>query len=147
MGNFEKVRFECKLDHPNAKLPSRKRTTDAGWDVYSVIDVTINPNKTEAVAIGARISPPPGWYFTIEGRSSLFKEGIAPFRTIIDGTYTGLIFIILHNFSDKPFEIKTGDRIAQIVAHRLCNVEFDIVDEFSPEYDQRSIQGWGSSGR
>ena len=143
---FTNIRLECKLDHKESQVPFRKRITDAGYDVFSVIDVTVMPNSTETIKTGIRVSPPPGWYFTVEGRSSLYKYGIAPLRGIIDATYTGPILIMLHNSSDKPFVVKIGDRVAQIVISKINHGDFISVKEFSPDHDQRGEAGWGSSG-
>lgn len=144
---FTNVRLECKVEHPDARLPFRKRVTDAGHDVRSTTDVVIQPRTVVNIETGLRVSPPPGWYITVDGRSSLFKEGIIPFRGIIDGTYTGPLLISLYNSSDKPFKVNVGDRVAQLILHKVYNVDFIEVKEFSPEYNVRGDDGWGSSGR
>jgi len=145
---FTNVRFEYQKNHPDAKLPFRKRTTDAGFDLASVEELVIPPREVRNVNTGLRISPPEGWYLSIDGRSSLFQEGIVPFRGIIDSNYTGVLFCSLYNSSDSPFKIEKGDRIAQITVHQTHSADFVEVDEFSPEYSlSRGDKGWGSSGR
>lgn len=144
--SFTNIRLECKLDHKDARLPFRKRITDAGYDIFSISNVVINPGSTETIETGIRMAPPPGWYVTIEGRSSLYKAGIVPRRGVIDATYTGPILVMLYNSSNKPFEIKSGDRIAQAIIYKINHGDFVIVGNFSPEYNQRGDLGWGSSG-
>jgi len=142
------VRMEYKLIDKNAKLPFKKRTTDAGYDLTSIIETIIPPRQVANIKIGLKLSAPEGWYFTIEGRSSLFLEGIIPFRGIIDSNYVGDWLVALYNSSDKPFKVNIGDRIAQAIVHQIHNVDFVEVKEFSPEYYMsRGDAGWGSSGR
>ena len=142
------VRLEYKKTHPEAKAPFRKRTTDAGYDLASVIETTIEPGEVVNVETGLKISAPEGWYLTIDGRSSLFKEGIVPFRGIIDSNYTGPLLISLYNSSETPFKVNIGDRIAQATLHKIYSADFVEVKEFSPDYFvHRGEAGWGSSGR
>jgi dUTP pyrophosphatase len=141
------VKLETKLIHGDAKLPFRKRTTDAGWDLYSVENVAIEPQSTTNVHTGICISAPEGYYYTIEGRSSMFMQGITPNRGIIDATYCGEVIVSLVNMSDKEYKVIVGDRIAQIILHKYYNAEFFVVDEFSPDYNKRGTAGFGSSGK
>ena len=59
------VKLETRLIHSDAKLPFRKRTTDAGWDLYSVENVVIRPQTTKNAHTGICISAPEGYYYTI----------------------------------------------------------------------------------
>jgi len=141
------VKLETKLIDSEAKLPFRKRTTDAGWDLYSVEDAIIKPQTTKNVHTGICISAPEGYYYTIEGRSSMFMQGITPNRGIIDATYCGEVIVSLVNISDEEYKVVVGDRIAQIILHKCYDAEFFVVDEFSPNYNKRGTAGFGSSGK
>ncbi len=141
------IRLEAKLVHPDAKLPFRKRTSDAGYDLYSVENTTILPHSVSSVDTGLIISPPDGAYYTIEGRSSMFCRGIMPYRGIIDGTYQGLLIIMLSNNTNEEYEVAKGDRIAQIILHKINHADFTVVDEFTPIFEGRTDNGWGSSGK
>lgn len=141
------LRFEYKLVHPDAKLPFRKRDTDAGWDLASIEDAVIQPHGTINVKTGLKIACPPGTYFTINGRSSMWVNGVTPYRAIIDAGYNGDLMIALMNISDKPYHIKKGDRIAQMIAHQHHDVHFECVEKFSPDYDIRGEAGFGSTGK
>jgi dUTP pyrophosphatase len=143
----ESIKLETKLIHPDAKLPFRKRTTDAGWDLYSVEDVIIGPQITKNIHTGICISAPEGYYYTIEGRSSMFMRGITPNRGIIDATYCGEVIVSLVNKSNEEYKITVGDRIAQIILHRCYDANFFVVDEFSSDYNKRGTAGFGSSGK
>jgi dUTP pyrophosphatase len=107
------VRMEVKLEHPKARLPFRARTTDAGYDIYSVETIVLLPGRATKVNTGIRLSAPPGYYYTIEGRSSLWSQGIIPNRGIIDSTFCGEIIVSLVNFTDKEYLFDEGQRIAE----------------------------------
>jgi dUTP pyrophosphatase len=141
------VRMEVKLDHPQARLPSRSRDTDAGYDIYSIEEVIVHSKCTAIVHTGIRLSAPPGYYYTIEGRSSLGFQNIVPNRGIIDSTYCGEVLVRLVNFTDRPYKVEPGHRIAQIILHRQYDADFVEVQEFSPEYNQRGENGFGSTGK
>jgi dUTP pyrophosphatase len=138
---------ECQTQHPDAVLPCRKRSTDAAYDVTSVEDAVVPPHGMVNVDTGVVVTVPPGYYLTVEARSSLGKQGIIPMRGIIDATYTGPLKVILTNQNDNEYKVCKGDRIAQIILHQQLHIKFQIVEGFSPEYSKRGSMGWGSSGR
>ena len=128
-------------------MPSRKRTTDVGYDLSSIETINIPPRKSADVKTGIAVSIPEGFYYTVDGRSSLILNGIVPYRGIIDSTYSGPLLVCLVNISDTAYRIEKGDRIAQIILHRAYSGDFMLMDDFSPEYSQRGKSGWGSTGR
>lgn len=133
--------------HEKARVPSKTRITDAGYDLYSIDDTQIQPGHTEIIRTGIQLSAPPGYYYTVEGRSSLWIKGVFPNRGIIDSTFCGDLVVSLVNCGKECFDVKSGDRIAQILIHKQHNAHFDIVDEFDEEYNQRGTNGFGSTGR
>lgn len=149
------VRLEVQLltEDPNTgtvlspKLPFRSRHTDAGYDLHAAEDILLPTNRSTMVKTGIIIAAPPGFYYTIEGRSSLWMRGIFPNRGIIDATYCGQVIVSLVNMSGSDFEIKCHDRIAQMILHRQYDANFTQVAEFSPEYNQRGVNGFGSTGK
>ena len=140
-------RIEVIRRREGAVIPHRSRASDAGYDIHSLDDVTINPGDIVNIDPGLAVVAPCGYYITIEGRSSLYKVGVVPFRGIIDGGYTGTMMVTLMNVSTKPYSIAKNDRIAQMVLHRLISADFIEVAEVSPEYNIRAGLGFGSSGR
>lgn len=128
-------------------LPSRKRDTDAGWDIYASEDVQLQPGKSTIVQTGCVVAAPAGWYITIEGRSSLWSKGIFPNRGVIDSGFTGDLIVSLVNTTNEPYSISRGDRIAQLLVHRHHPTVICEVDEFLPEYIIRGDRGFGSTGR
>ena len=141
------VKLEVILSHPLAKIPYRKRHTDAGYDIYSIEDIKLEPQRATIVKTGIKISAPPGYFYTIEGRSSLWQKGVFPNRGIIDSTFCGEVVVSLVNTNNTVFNILIGDRIAQIILSKQYDADFKIVSEFSELYNQRGTDGFGSTGR
>jgi len=129
-------------------LPEYARAGDAGMDVYSTIDCTLAPGAREIIPIGIAIALPEGFVCFAHPRSGLAaKHGISIVNApgTIDSGYRGEIKIILINTDAKEtFEIKRGDRIAQLVFQKFESARFFEV-EFLPE-SQRGGGGFGSTG-
>jgi len=140
-------RLEARLISPNAKLPFRKRTTDVGHDLYASECTVIPKGHTGKVRTGLQLSAPEGWYYTIEGRSGLFRSGITPFHGIIDATYCGEVLVVLLNANHEDYVVSKGDRVAQIILRKAYDFDITIVNKFGPNYDVRGKAGWGSSGQ
>lgn len=143
----DEVILQVRLIHPDAKIPWKRRSTDAGYDLYSIEGVKLQPKTSTIVKTGIQISAPPGYYYTIEGRSSLWAKGIFPNRGIIDSTFCGELYVSLVNISDSEYQVNVGDRIAQILLHKQYDAYFQVVEQFGELYDQRGQEGFGSTGR
>ncbi len=141
------IKIEVVLHNSRAIVPHRSRDSDAGYDVHALNDALIEPGSIVNIDTGLSFIAPSGWYFTVEGRSSLYKAGVAPFRGIIDGTYTGTITISLMNVSKLPYWILSGDRVAQLIPHAIVPIASIVVDEPSSDYNIRGNAGFGSSGK
>jgi len=129
-------------------LPEYARAGDAGMDVYSTIDCTLAPGAREIIPIGIAIALPEGFVCFAHPRSGLAaKHGISIVNApgTIDSGYRGEIKIILINTDAKEtFEVKRGDRIAQLVFQKFESARFFEV-EVLPE-SQRGGGGFGSTG-
>lgn len=141
------VRLEVKRLAEKAICPSRVRDSDACFDIYSLHDCLLQARSSLDISTGIVVTAPCGWYLTIEGRSSLFRHGLFPNRGIIDAGYTGELIVILNNFSNVDYQIKSGDRVAQMALQRCQPVVFAEVAEISKDYTLRGENGFGSSGR
>ena len=146
------VKAEFKLIHEDAKVPSKKRPEDAGYDVTSIEEGEIPSGKFwkpghKVFRTGIRIAVPSGYFISVRGRSGLGFQGVQPFIGTLDATYNGELLILLMNHSNKPYTVNKGDRIAQIVIEEQIAIEPVEVEEFSPEYDKRGRAGFGSSGK
>lgn len=129
-------------------LPDYARAGDAGMDVYSTIDCNIAPGQRAIIPIGIAIALPEGFVCFAHPRSGLAaKNGISIVNSpgTIDSGYRGEIKIILINTDAKEtFEVKRGDRIAQLVFQKFESARFFEV-EVLPE-SQRGGGGFGSTG-
>jgi dUTP pyrophosphatase len=143
----EMPRMEFVRKHPDAIMPHRSRMSDAGLDVHSLMDVDINPGDAVDVDTGLILTAPLGYYLTVEGRSSMYRSGVVPFRGILDSGYSGHLVVTLMNVGTKPYHINKKDRVAQIIPHQLISMDIIEVDAISPEYNIRGTAGFGSSGR
>jgi len=147
-----KIKFK-KLDNfvnANTPLPEYKTDGSAGMDVRACIKEKI------VVKQGSTVMIPLGFAMHIEDkniaaiiipRSGLgSKNGIVLGNLVglIDSDYQGELMVPLWNRSNKDFDIKPGDRIAQMVFIPLVLAEFEIVNSF--EQSERGIKGFGSSG-
>lgn len=141
------VRVEVKTVHPDAKLPTRAYRDDAASDLYCVEEVVIPPGETANIETGVIFAVPPGYYVTVNGRSSLNRKGLVLTRGIIDTGYTGTMMVGIYNSRSEPYVFKKGDRVGQITLHRRLDYDSVLVEQFSPEYSIRGTRGFGSSGK
>jgi dUTP pyrophosphatase len=141
--------LKVKRIHPDAKIPAYASDEASGMDVCSVEDVTINPLERKLVKTGLIFDIPKGHEIQVRPRSGLAaKYGITVLNTpgTIDSDYRGEVKIILYNSDkDNPYQIKVGDRIAQLVSGKVerANVE-ETTGELSET--QRGSGGFGSTG-
>jgi dUTP pyrophosphatase len=97
------------------------------------------------IKTGLSMRCPAGTYVRIAPRSGLaYKNGIDVLAGVIDVDYTGEVGVILANYSTKPFEVRHGDRIAQLIMERISMADPVEVDELPDTV--RSSAGWGSTG-
>jgi dUTP pyrophosphatase len=137
-----------RLPH-GADLPLPAYTTDgaAGMDVVAAEALILAPGARHAVATGFAMAIPHGYEVQVRPRSGLaLKHGITCLNTpgTIDSDYRGEVKVILANLSSEPFEIKRGDRIAQLVpaaVQRAAFAEVSSLDETT-----RGVGGFGSTG-
>ena len=132
----------------NLPLPEYARPGDAGMDVYSTIDCSLAPGARAVIPTGIAIALPEGYVCLVHPRSGLAaKNGISIVNTpgTIDSGYRGEIKVILINTDQsETFEIKRGDRIAQLVFQKFESARFYEVENL-PE-SQRGAGGFGSTG-
>jgi dUTP pyrophosphatase len=137
-----------KLVDEFATLPRKANPDDAGFDLSSCVDIIIPPKDRKIVNTGIVISIPENTYARIAPRSGLAaKHGIDVLAGVVDRGYTGKVMVILYNTSDVPFEIKVGDRIAQLILESIVQTEVVEIDNFAElSISSRGDKGFGSSG-
>nr|CAH7719359.1 unnamed protein product [Callosobruchus chinensis] len=124
----------------------------AGMDLYAALDdsVILNPLERLLIPTGIVIAIPNGFEGQVRPRSGLAaKYGITVLNSpgTIDSDYRGEVKVCLINLSNQPYEIKRGDRIAQILITPISQVIWDDREEFYTEETVRNEGGFGSSGR
>lgn len=136
-----------KRIHPEATLPAYAHASDAGMDVRSVEDVTIPVGGRALVHTGLVMELPPRYEAQVRPRSGLaLKHGVTVLNTpgTIDAGYRGEVGVILANFGDAPFEVKKGDKIAQLVIAPVTQPV--IVEVADVNETDRGAGGFGSTG-
>ena len=134
--------------HADAILPTRAHENDAGLDLYAAEQVGIPVLGRNLVGTGIAVAIPPGHVGYITPRSGLANShGITVLNApgTIDAGYTGEIRVNLINHGQAPYVITPGQRIAQLVIHKVELPELMEVDEL--EASQRGNQGFGSTGK
>ncbi len=129
-------------------IPARATEHAAGLDVVAAEDVTLAPGARYAVATGFAVAIPEGYEVQVRPRSGLaLKHGITCLNTpgTIDSDYRGEVKVILANLGSEPFEVRRGERIAQLVPAPVLRADFVEVTELSET--SRGAGGFGSTGR
>ena len=135
--------------NPAAQLPryAHGPLEDAGLDLCSVEEATLEPGVPRAVATGLAIELPSGFEAHVRPRSGLaLKHAITVPNApgTIDPGYRGEIKVILLNLGREPYTVHAGDRIAQMIVARYEAVEW-VEAELADS--SRGAGGFGSSGR
>ncbi len=143
------IKLRIKLLDKTLKMPRYAHRGDAGIDLCSRIDCTLEPLQRMLVPTGIKVAIPDGYAGFIQPKSGLaIKRGIGLINSpgLIDSGYRGEVCAILINLDrDNSFEIKKGDKICQMVIQRIEEVEIQEVEEL--DLTSRGIGGFGSTGR
>lgn len=129
-------------------LPSYASEGAAGLDVVAAEGLTLAPGERHAVSTGFAIAIPPGYEVQVRPRSGLaLKHGITCLNTpgTIDEDYRGEVKVILANLGSEAFEVRRGERIAQLVPAPVLKASFREVEALGET--QRGVGGFGSTGR
>lgn len=129
------------------ELPAYATDGAAGMDVLSAEDVTLAPGGRHAVATGLSVAIPPGYEIQVRPRSGLaLKHGISVPNApgTIDSDYRGELKVILINHGADAFDIRRGDRVAQLVLAPVVQLSWLKVDELDETL--RGDGGFGSTG-
>ena len=137
-------RLRVKKINPPARIPTKGSQGAAGHDLYAQEAKNILDRGQAIIGTGIAISLPLGTYGRIAPRSGLAaKHALTINAGVIDADYTGEIKIILVNLSNQDYEVKKGDKIAQLIVERIMNKEMEIVKEL--DTTERGAKGFGRS--
>lgn len=130
---------------PNAITPTRGSAFAAGYDIYASEPITIKAKNKALVSTSLAIAVPLGTYGRIAPRSGLAsKHFLDTGAGVIDADYRGEVKVLMFNFSDVDYEVKQGERVAQLVLERIVTPE--VVEVQNLEASVRGTGGFGSTG-
>ena len=139
---FAERMMKVKLDK-GAIAPTRAHPYDAGLDLYAMNDGVVIYSET--FDTGVHVEIPEGWVGFIKSKSGLMVHHNLTADGTIDAHYNGSVHIKLFNHGSVPYEVKAGDKIAQLVIVPCLLPRMELVD--SLEETDRGDNGFGSTGR
>ena len=133
--------------HPDARTPAAAYPGDAGLDLAAVEEATIPPGGRVVIGTGLAVAIPAGHAGFVQPRSGLAaRHGITVVNSpgLIDSGYRGELRVVLQNTDgERPFQVRVGDRIAQLVVLAVPVVAVQEVEELPGS--ERAERGFGSS--
>ena len=170
--NIEKLLNEAGLDldeleekmmHPDSRLvlnfaknnidavsPYYNYETDSGFDLYSVVDVTIEPFGRALIPTGLSFDIKDGYEIQVRSKSGLaLNQGLMVLNSpgTIDNGYTGEVKVIIFNTNPNPIKITNGMKIAQAVICPVINGKWVNIQQVDVIEDKdRNSNGFGSTG-
>ncbi|MFN6166156.1 MAG: dUTP diphosphatase [Pseudanabaena sp.] len=143
---MQTVEIKFNKLHPDAQIPSYAHVGDAGADVYSVAEVTLQPSDRAAIPTGLAVDIPIGYEIQVRPKSGLaLKHGITVLNSpgTVDAGYRGEIQVIVINLGKEVYTFAKGQKIAQLVLKPVIQAQF-IDGELGTS--DRGDGGFGSTG-
>ncbi len=142
--------ISVKILKVDKELPTPKYAHhgDAGMDIYAAENYMLQPAEHKLISAGIKLAIPYGYEVQVRPRSGLaLKHAISIVNTpgTIDCMYRGLVGVILINHGKQAFEVKRGERIAQLVFNKIAYAAVEEVQELDETV--RGEGGFGSTGR
>lgn len=129
---------------PEARTPVYGHQGDAGFDLFSCLQLTIKPGETATVPTGLQMAIPSGYVGLIWDKSGIAMSGVHRLAGVVDSGYRGEVRVVLTNLGKEPFIIHSGMKIAQMLIQPVQTVE--IVEVDSLDRTTRGEGGFGSTG-
>lgn len=143
---FEVVRVEVLFHkvRPNAKVFEYANYNDSGMDMYSAVDMALQPGETYIIPTGISVAVPDGLELQVRptsGNSSKTKLRVANAPGTVDAGYRGEVGIIVDNIGEEAIQIREGQKVAQGV---LCPVmKAHMVEVAELPKSDRGKKGYG----
>ncbi|KAF0124948.1 MAG: dut [Elusimicrobia bacterium] len=132
-----------------ARIPAYAHEGDAGVDLYSAVDKVLQPGERALIPTGLKMAIPHGYEGQVRPKSGLaLKHGLTVLNTpgTVDAPYRGEVGVILVNLDPKtPYEIKKGEKVAQMVFNKVEYAYFTEAKELAET--TRGAGGFGSTGK
>ncbi|KAF0248643.1 MAG: hypothetical protein FD167_1955 [bacterium] len=149
------LELKIKRLKQTAQLPIRMTPGSAGLDLYAAEEVTIPATQVTkdglveigraVISTGLAMEIPLGMVGRIASRSGLsVKHNLEVGAGWVDSDYRGEVLVEMKNFSDRPFLVKRGDRVAQLVLLKLG--EYLVTEIETINNSVRGAGGFGSTG-
>lgn len=124
--------MKIKLLHDKAIVPTKGSDDSAGYDLYSIEHAVIPPQRSFKLRTGICFEMEKNTVGLIWERSKLASRfGLQVMGGVVDCDYRGEVMISLYNNGNQNFEVKAGDRMAQIIFQQYYNYDFNVVDELN----------------
>lgn len=137
--------LKIKRLHQDAVIPHYALPGDVGLDVHSLEDMSVSPGEHVRLYTGFAMEFPHGYAAIVKDKSSISKAKLHTMGGVFDAGYRGEYNIHLVNLGDTTYEIKKGDKIAQIVMLPVAVPTIEEVTELSES--ERGEGSFGSTGR
>ena len=137
-------------EEPAVRLPAYMTEQSSGMDLYAFVEgkITLQPGERKLIPTGISMAIPEGFEGQVRPRSGLaIRHGIGVVNApgTIDADYRGEIAILLINYGQEPFTVRSGDRIAQMIISRVARATWEEVDVLPSTARQEG--GFGHTGR
>ena len=141
--------LKAKMLRPNARLPERATPDATGLALFTCLDNDVAVqlgSQPKLIGTGIAIEVTHGYDVQIRPRSGLSAKGVGVAFGTVDSDYRGEVMITMYLFSPGDvFEVRHGDRVAQLVVSRVADLPVVQVEELAPT--ERGTGGHGSTGR
>ena len=132
--------------HPDAKIPTKAHSSDAGFDLSIIEEVILEPGETKRVKTGIAIELPIGYWAFIKERGHIaLIDKVITVAGVVDEGYRGEIILGLHNIGHLWVHYHAGDRVAQLIPVESFQGQLEVVQELADS--SRGHGALGSSGR
>lgn len=132
--------------------PVKGTPHSAGYDIYAMEGLTIQPGQTATISTGLQVLLPYGHYGQLATRSSMAKQSLIVLGGVIDWDYRGEVKVMIHNLGSIQYEVKAKDKVAQLLVHRMYYPDVHVsspnaYDLLHGQQGQRGTKGFGSTGK
>lgn len=140
------MKIKIKRLNPEAILPTYAHPGDVGLDLYALADHTLTPGERHVFDLGFAMEFDSGYAAIVKDKSSLPKNGgIHTMGGVFDAGYRGEYNVQLINLGQEPYEIKKGNKIAQLIIYPVIIADLEETDALSDS--SRGDGRFGSTGK
>jgi len=144
----DEISIKIKLFDTSLPMPKKQTAGAACFDLYSRLDVMVQPGEIAYIPLNVAIQPPVGYWVMVAARSSLHKHGLwlANGIGIGDNDFSGdedEYKLAVYNFTSHAVKVEKGQRVAQAMIMPILNLKIEQVDSMT----QPSRGGFGTTGK